>query len=208
MADAESIHYDDLLADAELEGFGYTPELSRNRSTWQVMFMIVILASVPFGLSSTMMYSMAGGGPSTMIWGWVIVATIMLCVGTSLAEITSVYPTAGGVYYQTFALSPPWCRRAVAWICGWSYMAGTITITLAVNFATSLFLVECLNMFQDSSGNGITADFQAYHTYLIFLCITLLCNSISAFGNRWLTYLEVFDAPFLHSQVYLQLKSY
>lgn len=176
--------------DSNLESLGYRPELSRNRSTWQVIFMCFILAAVPYGLSTTMQYTMAGGGSANMIWGWVIVSSIILCVVGSLAEITSVFPTAGGVYYQTFALSPKWCRRVTAWVCGWSYIAGNITITLAVNFATALFLIESLNVFE-SNGVGITENFEAYQIYLIFLGITLLCHAIPAFGNRWLTHLEV-----------------
>ncbi|KAJ5099635.1 hypothetical protein N7532_006636 [Penicillium argentinense] len=178
-------------ADSNLEALGYTAELSRNRSTWQVVFMCFILASVPYGLSTTMSYSITGGGSVAMIWGWIIVSLIMLCVGSSLAEITSVFPTAGGVYYQTFALSPSWCRRSTAWICGWSYIAGNITITLAVNFATALFFVESLNVFENSSGNGIAENFQPYQEFLIFVVITLICHSMPAFGNRWLTHLEV-----------------
>lgn len=176
--------------DSNLESLGYRPELSRNRSTWQAIFMSFIVASVPYTLPTTMEYPMAGGGPANMIWGWVIVCAIMLCVVVSLAEITSVYPTAGGVYYQTFALSPTWCRRVTAWVCGWSYVAGNITITLAVNFGTALFLIEALNVFE-SNGVGITEDFGAYQTFLIFLGITLFAHAIPAFGNRWLTHLEV-----------------
>ncbi|KAE8357040.1 amino acid/polyamine transporter I [Aspergillus coremiiformis] len=183
---------DKLAADSSLEALGYTPELSRNRSTWQVVFMCFILASVPYGLSTTMIYPMAGGGSANMIWGWILVSLIMLCVAVSLAEVTSVYPTAGGVYYQTFALSPVRYRRVAAWICGWAFIAGNITITLAVNFATALFLLESLNVFTDAAGQGITADFQPYQTYLIFLGITLICHIIPALGNKWLTHLETF----------------
>lgn len=178
-------------ADTTLEALGYTAELSRNRSTWQVIFMCFILASVPYGLSTTMTYSITGGGSANMIWGWILVSLIMLCVCSSLAEITSVFPTAGGVYYQTFALSPSWCRRVTAWICGWSYVAGNITITLAVNFATALFLVESLNVFEDAHGVGIAENFQAYQTFLIFVAITLLTHAVPAFWNKWLTHLEV-----------------
>ncbi|EIT74925.1 amino acid transporter [Aspergillus oryzae 100-8] len=185
---------DKITADSNLEALGYTPELSRNRSTWQVVFMVFILASVPYGLSTTMLYSIAGGGSANMIWGWIVVSLIMLCVAASLAEVTSVYPTAGGVYYQTFALSPVKYRRVAAWICGWSFIAGNITITLAVNFATALFLIESLNVFTDATGVGITEDFQAYQTYLIFLGITLICHVIPAFGNKWLTHLEPQEA--------------
>ncbi|KAJ5681331.1 Amino acid/polyamine transporter I [Penicillium maclennaniae] len=179
-------------ADRGLEDLGYTPELARNRSIWQVTFMCFILSSVPYGLSTTLYYPLAAGGPANIIWGWVLVSFLILCVGISLAEITSVYPTAGGVYYQTFVLSPLWCRRVASWICGWSYVAGNITITLAVNFGTALLFIACLNVFEYADGTGITDNFQAYQTFLIFLAITLLTHAISAFGNKWLPWLETF----------------
>ncbi|KAF3384793.1 hypothetical protein F1880_001735 [Penicillium rolfsii] len=183
---------DNTSADRTLEDMGYKPELARNRSIWQVTFMCFILSSVPYGLSTTLYYPLVAGGPANIIWGWVVISFLILCVAISLAEITSVYPTAGGVYYQTFVLSPLWCRRVASWICGWSYVAGNITITLAVNFGTALLFVGCLDVFEKSPGVGITDDFQAYQVFLIFLAITLLTHAISAYGNKWLPWLETF----------------
>lgn len=185
------IGLDTNKADRTLEDLGYTPELSRNRSVWQVTFMCFILSSVPYGLSTTLYFPLAAGGPANIVWGWVTISFLVFCVAVSLAEITSVYPTAGGVYYQTFVLSPLWCRRVASWICGWSYVAGNITITLAVNFGTALLFVGCLNIFEDANGVGITENFQPYQTFLIFLAITFLTHSIPAFGNKWLPWLEV-----------------
>jgi hypothetical protein len=66
-----------------------------------------------------------------------------------------------------------------------------VQITLAVNFGTTLFLIGCINVFQDDQGNGIFADATAWQTYLIFLAITALCVAISVLGNRWLHILDV-----------------
>lgn len=83
-------------ADQALEALGYKPELSRNRSTLHMTFMAAVLAAVPYGLTTTMTYPLTGGGPVTMIWGWVALSMVIMCVAASLGEITSVYPTAGG----------------------------------------------------------------------------------------------------------------
>lgn len=83
-------------ADQALEALGYKPELARNRSTLQVAFMSAVMAAVPYGLTTTLTYPLTGGGPVTMIWGWVALSMIIVCVAASLGEITSVYPTAGG----------------------------------------------------------------------------------------------------------------
>lgn len=181
---------DEGSADQLLEALGYTPELSRNRSTLQVAFMSFVLASIPYGLATTFYYPLAGGGPTNIIWGWVAISCIILCVAASLGEITSVYPTAGGVYYQTFMLAPPRWRRVASWICGWLYVVGNITITLAVNFGTTLFLVACIDVFEKEPGAGVFPG-ETYQIFLIFLAITLLCNAISALGNRWLPILDV-----------------
>ncbi|KAK7702700.1 hypothetical protein SLS57_011251 [Botryosphaeria dothidea] len=176
-------------ADAVLEAMGYAPELSRNRSTMQVAFMSFVLAAIPYGLATTFYYPLVGGGPSNIIWGWVSVSFIILCVAASLGEITSVYPTAGGVYYQTFMLAPASYRRIASWVCGWLYVVGNITITLAVNFGSTLFLVACINVFETEPGVGIW-DASTWEIFLTFLAITFLCNAVSSLGNRWLPLID------------------
>lgn len=52
--------------------------------------MSFVLASVPYGLSTTLVYPLTNGGPATIIWGWVAVCLLMVCVAASLGEITSV----------------------------------------------------------------------------------------------------------------------
>lgn len=117
-------------------------------------------------------------------------SAIILCVAASLAEITSVYPTAGGVYYQTFMLVSGKLQRPLSWICGLTYLAGNILITLAVNFGSTGFLIACLNIFEAAPGKGIF-EASVYQQFLIFVAITVLCNLTSALGNRWLPILDV-----------------
>lgn len=105
-ATSAAVHSDDeslrrraaptVQADQHLEALGYKPELARSRSTLQVAFMSFVLASIPYGLATTLTFPLVGGGPVAMIWGWVAVSLVILCVAASLGEITSVYPTAGG----------------------------------------------------------------------------------------------------------------
>ncbi|KAK4130804.1 amino acid transporter [Trichocladium antarcticum] len=177
--------------DGVLAAMGYKAELVRTRSTWHVAFMSFVLASIPYGLATTLYYPLQGGGPVVVIWGWLLVSLIILCIAASLGEITSVYPTAGGVYYQTFMLAPAGVRRLAAYICGWAYVVGNITITLAVQFGTTLFFVACVNVFEKEPGVGIWGA-ETYQVFLTFLAITLLCNAISAFGNRYLHILDTF----------------
>ncbi|KAJ4252898.1 hypothetical protein NW762_010804 [Fusarium torreyae] len=176
-------------ADNLLANLGYEAELKRNRSTLQVAFMSFVLASIPWGLSTTITYPITGGGPVNIIWGWVAVSLIILCVAASLGEITSVYPTAGGVYYQAFIIAPPRWRRVASWITGWLYVVGNITITLSVTFGSTTFIISCINVFETAAGEPVFGD-EPYKTILLFIAITLLCNAVSSLGNKWLPLLD------------------
>lgn len=91
-------------------------------------------------------------------------------------------------------LAPPQWRRVASWICGWLYLVGNITITLAVNFGSASFLVACINIFEKEPGVGIFAG-EPYQVFLVFLAITLLCNAVSALGNKYLPMLDVRCRP-------------
>lgn len=185
-----ALNQKDQRADQDLEDLGYVPELVRTKSTMHVVFMTFVLSATPYGLSSSLYYSLINGGPTTVIWGFLGVSLIILCLAASLAEITSVYPTAGGVYYQTFALSPVKWRRVAAWICGWSIVAGTVIITLSVGFGTAQFFIACVNIFESEPGVGVWQP-DTYQVFLIFLAITLGCNAIVALANAKLHILDV-----------------
>ena len=88
-------------------------------------------------------------------------------------------------------LAPPQWRRLASWVCGWAYLVGNVTITLAVNFGTTLFYVACVNVFADDPNTDPVFAGEPYQVYLIFLGVTLICNLVSCFGNRWLPWLDV-----------------
>lgn len=99
-----------------------------------------------------------------------------------------------GVYYQTFMLAPHRWRLVIAWVCGFLYVVGNISITLSVTFGTTTFLVACINVFEKAPGVGVLSG-EPYQVYLIFLGVTLFSNAVTAFGNKWLPVLDVISSP-------------
>lgn len=97
---------------------------------------------------------------------------------------------APGVYYQAAMLTPLRYRPLASWICGWLFVVGNITISLSVNFGTAQFFAACLGVFEQGAGVGVLPH-ETYQEFLIFVGITLLCNVVSCFGNRWLPLIDV-----------------
>lgn len=94
-------------ADQALARLGYKGELPRNLSMLSILGLSFAIMAVPFGLSTTMYLSLTNGQSVTVLWGWVLVSLISICIAASLAEICAVFPTAGGVYYWSAMLSSP-----------------------------------------------------------------------------------------------------
>jgi choline transport protein len=45
-------------------------------------------------------------GPMNTVWGLIAATIIYTCIGLTLAELVSAYPTTGGQYHWTFILAP------------------------------------------------------------------------------------------------------
>ena len=82
-----------------LHSMGYAQELSRRMggfSNFAISFSIIcILAG---GITSYPLAMGTGGGFQATI-GWIVGGLFALVVATSLADIASAYPTAGGLYH-------------------------------------------------------------------------------------------------------------
>ena len=50
-------------------------------------------------------YGLITGGPVVIVWGWIVASFFTMLIGASMAEICSVYPAAGSVYYWSGVLS-------------------------------------------------------------------------------------------------------
>ncbi|CAF1523679.1 unnamed protein product, partial [Adineta steineri] len=61
---------------------------------------------------------------SVAIWSWIIGSFFTVLVGCSLAEICSVYPSAGSVYHWAGQLVPARNAPLASFICGWFNFIG------------------------------------------------------------------------------------
>lgn len=133
------------------------------------MSIVFLFYKLAYGLGAPIATSLIGGGPATMIWGyvsssylnicpnyglarWVLVCVLSQPIALSLAEICSQYPTSAGAYYWCFRLASPRSRVLLSWINGWLTMVGVWTVSLSVTFG-NFFL--CRTQFNSTDMNVI-----------------------------------------------------
>ncbi|KAG8855588.1 hypothetical protein FRB96_006782 [Tulasnella sp. 330] len=127
-----------------------------------------------------MAIGLTDGGPVTVLYGWIIVSLISLCISASLAEICSVFPTSGGVYYWSHLLSTSEYATIASWITGWLGLVGNWTVTLSINFSFALLILCAISTFDDAY---VAKD---WHIVLMFWAVMLMCMVINIYGNKWL----------------------
>ncbi|KDN64638.1 putative amino acid permease [Colletotrichum sublineola] len=169
-----------VSADQALAQLGYKAELPRNLSMMSILGLSFAIMAVPFGLSTTMYITLTNGQAVTVLWGWVLVSIISLCIAASLAEICAVYPTAGGVYYWSAMLAPAGWAPLVSFVDGWLTLVGNWTITLSINFSGAQLILSAISIFNE--------DFvaNAWQTVLCFWAVMMVCAAVNAFGSRYL----------------------
>ena len=90
-----------------------------------------------------------------------------------MAEICSVYPTAGGLYCWAFAIAKK-NKAAWAWFAGWFNFLGQVAVTAAIDYGAALTLTAFLNL--------TTGSRQHVHTYIVFLVIIAVHGLLNTFG--------------------------
>jgi len=120
-----------------LHSMGYAQELERRLSRFSnfaVSFSIICILSG--GINSLAQATSGAGGIGIGI-GWLIGCFVSLTFAVAMSQISSAYPTAGGLYHWGSILG----NRGTGWVTAWLNLLGLITVLGAINVGTWTFFV-------------------------------------------------------------------
>jgi len=163
--------HDDEALLAEL---GYKQELHRGMSGFSNFAVSFSIISILAGCITTYYLAMDAGGPIAISIGWPVVGIFVLCVALSMAEICSVYPTAGGLYYWAGRLARR-NKRVWAWYVGWFNFLGEVAVTAAIDYGAAITWMALLNL-------TFGIEVSATSTFVAFLIIIALHGLLNTFG--------------------------
>src|SRR5436305_5957992 len=121
----------------DLARLGYSQQLFREMGGFSNFAISFSIISILTGAVLLFGYGLKLAGPVINSVGWPVVSLFTLCVAASMAELASVYPTAGGLYFWAFRLG----GRGWAWLTAWLNMIGQVTITAGINVAAATYLI-------------------------------------------------------------------
>ncbi|MBP2548995.1 amino acid transporter [Neorhizobium galegae] len=187
-----------------LHSMGYAQELERRMSSFSnfaISFSIICILS---GGINSLGQATAGAGGASIGIGWPLGCLISGIFALGLAQISSAYPTAGGLYHWGSILG----NRFTGWLSAWLNLLGLVTVLGAINVGTFYFffgafgttfgiedtlvhrvlfvaVITGLQAAINHFGIGLTAKLTDFSGYLIFLTALALTVACLAYAPSW-----------------------
>ena len=185
-----------------LHSMGYAQELERRMSQFSnfaVSFSIICILS---GGINSLAQATSGAGGAAIGIGWPLGCFISLVFAVAMAQISSAYPTAGGLYHWGSILG----NRFTGWVTAWFNLLGLVTVLGAINVGTYYFfmgsfgtpyfgladttltriiflaVITGAQALVNHMGIGLTAKLTDFSGYLIFataILLALVCLAVA-----------------------------
>lgn len=185
-----------------LHSMGYAQELERRMSQFSnfaVSFSIICILS---GGINSLAQATSGAGGAAIGIGWPLGCFVSLVFAVAMAQISSAYPTAGGLYHWGSILG----NRFTGWLTAWFNLLGLVTVLGAINVGTYYFFMGSFGTpyfgLEDTTatriiflaiitgaqalvnhmGIGLTAKLTDFSGYLIFataIALAIVCLAVA-----------------------------
>ncbi|KAF9163416.1 hypothetical protein BGX21_001020 [Mortierella sp. AD011] len=163
-------------SEQRLRELGYKQELKRELTSFTNFSVSFSVVSILTGLTALYGTALNSGGPAVIIWGWVFVSCMSMCVAAAMAEICSSYPTSGGLYYWSSKLAGKH-GPFYAWVTGWWNLLGQFGCTAGIDFGLAILLCSVISM-----ANGWA--YERWQVVLIYFLILIIHGLINTFLVR------------------------
>ncbi|KAJ5808576.1 hypothetical protein N7474_009845 [Penicillium riverlandense] len=182
---------DELL----LARIGYKQELRREFSKWSTVSYAISILGVLGSVPATFGSPLAAGGPATAVWCWLIGSCMAMCIGSSVAELVSAYPTAGGMYFVTKHVVPADQVPIFSWIQGWCNLLGQTAGVSSVAYTISQMLLACVSMNSDLVDGKYSYTPTALETVLVSIGLLCIIGIICSLTTKTLHRIILWFAP-------------
>lgn len=199
--DDKTVHTEDVKV---LHNMGYAQELSRRMNTFSnfaISFSIICILS---GGINSLGQATSGAGGAAIGFGWPLGVLISGVFAMALGQISSAYPTAGGLYHWGSILG----NRFTGWLSAWLNLLGLITVLGAINTGTFYFffgafgpmfgledtlphrvafvaVITGLQALVNHFGIGLTMKLTDFSGYIILFGAVALAAVCLIFAEHW-----------------------
>ncbi|GAA5849196.1 hypothetical protein JCM8547_006475 [Rhodosporidiobolus lusitaniae] len=164
---------------ARLEALGYKPEFAREFGNLSTLSFAASIMGVSSSVATTLNTPLLLGGPASAVWMWFLGSIMCFCLGTSIAEIISAYPTNGGLYSASAYLVPKKYKATVGWTVGWLNLLGQVAGVASTCFGLSAMILSAATIATDGDYVATSG-----HTVALFCGLLAIQGALNSFGTK------------------------
>ncbi|KAI1337249.1 amino acid/polyamine transporter I [Xylariaceae sp. FL0016] len=161
--------------DAVLTRLGKKPVLKRNFGFLAILGFSCTILITWEGALILFLSGLQNGGPSGILYGFILVWIGTISVFTTLSELASMAPTSGGQYHWVSMMAPPAYRRFLGFVTGWLTLTGWQAATASGAYLTGTAIQGLIVL----THPGYLETMQNWHGTLFFWAVLLLGYAIN-----------------------------
>jgi amino acid transporter len=167
--------------EADLRRLGYAQQLFREMGGFSNFAISFSIISILTGAILLFGFGLRFAGPVVNSVGWPLVSLFVLIIAASMAELASLYPTAGGLYFWAYRLGGVrW-----AWVTAWFNMIGQVTTTAGVNIGVAIYLVGAITRMLNLPADTGIPIFGTLTNWYFYVFVMVLITIPQAVINIW-----------------------
>ncbi|KAI0338005.1 amino acid transporter [Trametopsis cervina] len=171
--------------DSQLELMGYKQEFKRDFSFLGLFALTSSELAVLPGVAGTIWYTMGYCGLVGMTWGWLVGAVMGQPLVYSLAELSSAYPTSGGLYYWAFMTAPPKYKKLSCYVVAWSMIISTPLACCSITYSAAQMLIAAVQMAYPNYAAAV------WHIYLVYVAMMFASYVIICLPTRYVSQFNI-----------------
>ncbi|EON67913.1 hypothetical protein W97_07410 [Coniosporium apollinis CBS 100218] len=175
-----------------LARIGYRQELRREFTKWSTVSYAISILGVLGSVPATFGAPIGSGGPATAVWCWAIGSIMAFCIASSVAELVSAYPTAGGMYFVTKHVVPKEHVALWAWVVGWCNFLGQAAGVASLAYSISQMVLAAAVMNSHYEDGAYSTPLQ---TVLLAILVLCLFGTICSLTTKLLHKIILWFAP-------------
>ncbi|KAB5535165.1 amino acid permease [Coniochaeta sp. 2T2.1] len=174
---------DDEIDDADkaLAAMGYAPVFKRSFSMWSCFSFALSISGLFGTIMTTFSYPLYAGGAASAVWCWLIAGFGALCLALSVAEVSSAYPTSGGMYFTLKYLTPPKYTPIISWYVGWLNLIGQICGNASSAYGAAQMMLAAVSI-----GTDFTYFPTQGHVIGVMAALSVIHGGINSLSTQWL----------------------
>ncbi|TVY75752.1 Choline transport protein [Lachnellula suecica] len=136
------------------------------------------------GILVTSIAELSNGGPAGVVWGFLINWLGTISVYSTLGELASIAPTAGGQYHWVAMMAPQSCNKFLTYMTAWLTVTAWQALALSVGYITATLLQGIVVLANP------TYVPKPWQTVLIIWAVTLFSVAMNSTTSRTLAKFE------------------